>query len=129
MRESYLIAVEPATTLMRAVSSLRVIQYESGRELFCASFLVVGNSGDKGRTVHRLSAAASYKKTPLIMSLLPPLHRCYRRLASMSIRMSNGGSKAEDFEHTWKFLQAGVSQIMETLEQGMSFVRCMELYT
>ncbi|CCG83357.1 Cullin [Taphrina deformans PYCC 5710] len=48
----------------------------------------------------------------------------------MSKRTANGAhAKGEDIEKTWAVLEAGVSQIMETLEKGMSYVRCMELYT
>lgn len=48
----------------------------------------------------------------------------------MSRKAANGGpSKGEDIDKTWAFLEEGVSQIMETLEKGMSYVRCMELYT
>ncbi|BFZ57313.1 ubiquitin ligase (cullin) of SCF [Savitreella phatthalungensis] len=37
--------------------------------------------------------------------------------------------KVEDLEATWSYLQDGVSDIMETLHRGMSFQRCIELYT
>lgn len=37
--------------------------------------------------------------------------------------------RVEDLEATWNYLQDGVSDIMETLHKGMSFQRCIELYT
>ena len=37
--------------------------------------------------------------------------------------------RVEDLEATWAYLQDGVVGIMETLHQGMSFQRCIELYT
>ena len=42
----------------------------------------------------------------------------------------NGGPpEADDLEKTWRFLEEGVSQIMKTLDKGMSYTRSMELYT
>lgn len=37
--------------------------------------------------------------------------------------------KSDDLEKTWAFLEEGVSSIMENLQTGMTYPRCMELYT
>lgn len=40
-----------------------------------------------------------------------------------------GPVEIDDLDKTWGFLEEGISQIMETLEKGMSYARSMELYT
>ncbi|EMR08692.1 hypothetical protein PNEG_02870 [Pneumocystis murina B123] len=37
--------------------------------------------------------------------------------------------RSDDLEGTWKFLEKGVSQIMENMEEGLSFSKYMENYT
>lgn len=37
--------------------------------------------------------------------------------------------RSDDLEGTWKFLEKGISQIMEHLEEGLSFSRYMDNYT
>lgn len=47
----------------------------------------------------------------------------------MSRKPANGLPKPDDLNQTWAFLEEGVSQVMENLQKGMSYPRCMELYT
>lgn len=54
---------------------------------------------------------------------------CFSSSGTMANRAINGSSKQADIAQVWAFVEEGVSQIMENLQQGMSFTRCMELYT